>query len=220
MYIISILIMSNKGTKIPTVKKPATKTTEKVVEKKTVTKIAVKKAAPKVVTKIAEKKVAPKHKYGKCDICSTSFANVSQGNNGCCVKCDTTPNGTWVLSYLAQQDLIENDDTIENGYSVCSAMNGFLGLEDGVEIMCQVDKYDKNLFHALCDVNAYGAKNKKHFCTEDESSTDGECGKSYEWNSEDENDDRISDGGPFWEKPDIVKIDFRVSMNIEVLNKK
>jgi hypothetical protein len=155
------------------------------------------------------KTTASNRKYGKCDICKTSFANVSRGNNGCCVTCDTTPNGTWVLSYLAEQDLIENDDTIENGYSVCSARNGFLGLKDGVEIMCQVDKYDKNLFHALCDVNA-GTKEKDiHLNPDDASSTDGEDGEDGE--------DKYIDDGLFWEKDDIVKIDFRVSMKISIL---
>lgn len=168
----------------------------------------------------AKKPASKTKKAGRCDICEISFSKVSRGHNGCCVKCDTTPCGTWALNYLAEQDLIESYDTIEDGYMVGRAMNGFLGLKEGTEIMCQVDKYNRNLFHCTYNPNTKEKSQEKLQETyqtydedvEDDESTDIEHESS---NDEDDSDDEEA----FYEREDAPKIDFRVYMDIQVVSR-
>lgn len=133
------------------------------------------------------KKIVKRNNDDVCKKCNESFNKVGHGMHGRCRKCDTSAAGTWMLSYLSELGLIENDDTIENGYTYGYTRNGFLELPNKTQIFCEIDKDDKSLFHVI-----YEDKNNKI---------------PKDW--EDEYD-------IWWQHPFAKKIGFQIKLNIDV----
>jgi hypothetical protein len=146
------------------------------------------------VTKANNKRVGVTSKVGKCARCKKSFDKVQRALDGFCRQCDTSSAGTWALSYLTELGFISNDDTVENGYVIGTTHDNFLGVPNGKEIYCVVDKYDRTLFHASIDLEI-----------------PNELGST--------NEDEDDEGDVFWNKPNITKIDFRMNLGIEIVKK-
>lgn len=125
----------------------------------------------------------------KIKICKGCKRGIDNGRErgGYCEKCDTSPAGTWALSWLSELGYIDNDDTIQNGCAYGSSDNNFLGLPNGTEIYCRVDELDKNLFHVT------------HETVKIQDLED------------------IDDYDVWWEHPAAGKIDFRLDTIIKIV---
>lgn len=118
----------------------------------------------------------------KCSRCKTKE---KQSHKDVCRRCDTSYTGTWILSYISEM-YIDIDDDVRDGYCYGNTTNDFLGLPNGTLIFCEVDKVDKHLFHASCDLNNM------------------------------DEDEWVDEYNVWWEHPSVTKIDFRIDMNIVI----
>jgi hypothetical protein len=84
-----------------------------------------------------------------CKDCGSALTKIGKRVNDC-ESCESViRTGTWVISWLVEMGYIDNDDTVQNGYTIGKSNNNFLGLPNKTYLQCKVDKLDKNLFHVI-----------------------------------------------------------------------